>query len=359
MKEIKTKKVAKDFAHSSRVILERTPETVLLFKPEIHPGGVRGRIIRFKKDHKGEWGKLTESDFKKVDLPVGSKIEIELPTEALSSLLESVEIRREIVKQGIKSGEKSYIVADKDNVVVVDDKTKREIFEKILKKGYSDELWQLLRESEPELATRLSVGHIHAEKQKTVKELRSRLGQKFPETKGKDSWQRWIYENNWVFGVNYVEVIEKARISISGCIPDYLFLAADGFVDILEIKLPEEEVILEDSNHTGSYKWSAKSNEAIGQVVTYINEVDRFQLDLKKEIKRVYGSEVSFVKPRSFILIGNKTGWDEFKREALRKLNFALHGIEILTYSDLLRRAERITQTYKEEEQAKRESLII
>ena len=116
---------------------------------------------------------------------------------------------------------------------------------------------------------------------------------------------------------------------------------------------------MEDSNHTGSYKWSAKSNEAIGQVVTYINEVDRFQLDLKKEIKRVYGSEVSFVKPRSFILIGNKTGWDEFKREALRKLNFALHGIEILTYSDLLRRAERITQTYKEEEQAKRESLII
>jgi uncharacterized protein (UPF0254 family) len=34
--------------------------------------------------------------------------------------------------------------------------------------------------------------------------------------------------------------------------PDYLFPTLDGFIDILEIKLPEDDVIIKDTNHIGS-----------------------------------------------------------------------------------------------------------
>jgi len=35
--------------------------------------------------------------------------------------------------------------------------------------------------------------------------------------------------------------------------PDFIFPTLDGFVDILEIKLPSKEVIVEDASHAGSW----------------------------------------------------------------------------------------------------------
>jgi hypothetical protein len=291
MKKIKTTKVGRDFAESTWVRLEQTPETLVIFKPEIHPGGVRGFLVRYKKEHAGDWSALKDKDFAKLHLEPKTKFEIELTTEAVAKLREAIDERTKIIGLGIKSG--SFVVAESDKVVIVDDATKREIFESLLKKGYTDEFWNLLRESEPQLATRLSVGHIYSEKLDTLKELQDRLKRQYPETAGPTSWQRWIYDNNWLFGINYVRTIERAKINVSGAMPDYLFLTVDNFADVLEIKLPSEEVIVEDKSHVGSYKWCPKTNEAIGQVVTYLAEIDRLQLELEREIKRVYSIPVS------------------------------------------------------------------
>ena len=149
--------------------------------------------------------------------------------------------------------------------------------------------------------------------------------------------------------MNYTSTIEKAKISISGSMPDYLFLTADNFVDVLEIKLPEEDAIVVDTHHAGSFKWSPTTNEAIGQVVNYIDSIERLQLEIEREILRVYGLKVSCVKPRAFILIGTKTGWDDFRRSGLRRLNSALHGVEVLTYTDLIQRGKEIAEMYKTE----------
>lgn len=50
--------------------------------------------------------------------------------------------------------------------------------------------------------------------------------------------------------------------------------------------------------------------------------------------------DVSMLKPRAYILIGQSEGWSNEKKEGLRKLNYSLHGIEIITYSDLIKRGE-------------------
>ena len=120
--------------------------------------------------------------------------------------------------------------------------------------------------------------------------------------------------------------------------PDYLFPTVDGFVDVLEIKLPDDPVINEDTSHKGSWKWTAEANAAIGQVVNYLGEIDRLRLEIERSIRANYGYEVSLVKPRAFILIGDSIDWDDSKKEGLRKLNHALHGIEVLTYRDLVAR---------------------
>lgn len=179
-----------------------------------------------------------------------------------------------------------------------------------------------------------------------IKELQYRLTKSYPETKGKSSWQGWVYENNWLFGINYQPPIEKQKINITGIMPDYLFPTLDGFLDILEIKLPSKDIIVKDPDHNGSYVWSSDTNKAIGQVVTYLSEIELYQLHLKEAIKKAYQLDLYLIKPRAFILIGNKNGWVEEQHSALRKLNYSLHGIEVMSYADLLQRGQEIIDNY-------------
>jgi hypothetical protein len=188
--------------------------------------------------------------------------------------------------------------------------------------------------------------------QNRIKELKERLESKkqFAETRGKNSWQTWIYNNNWLFGSNYQTPIEKEKIGFDS-IPDYLFPTIDGFLDILEIKLPSHDVILDDNSHPHSFKWSGKASEAIGQVVTYLHEIEINQFQIQQRIEENYKElfneqKIFVIKPRAFILVGRNVDWSPEKRRALRKLNYSLHGIEVMTYDDLLNRGERIVEMY-------------
>lgn len=170
------------------------------------------------------------------------------------------------------------------------------------------------------------------------------------ETSGNDSWQKWIFNNNWIFGANYQKPIEKQKVGFDN-IPDFIFPTIDGFLDILEIKKLEHDPIKKDGSHAGSYMWTPKASEAIGQVVNYIHQVELHQLELKQKIERAYpeiASEIFTIKPRAYILMGNSKSWKPEEKEALRKLNYSLHGIEVLTYTDLLARGNKIVQMYSE-----------
>lgn len=337
-KEIHTRSVVKGVAKTTPILLSETPETKVGFYPILNPKGVSGELIKFKRSRSAKWGDVKVSDFKDHALSPMEKITIPLSTEALQKLLDEVTVREGIAKDGVKYGKHEYITVEKDRVVILTSKNKKDILEQILTKGYSDDFWSLISGSEPELADKLSSAHLQIRRKETVAELKERLKSKYPETSGKDSWQAWIFANNWLFGSNYLEPIEKQKINISGIMPDYLFPTVDGFVDVLEIKLPEDEVILTDTDHKGSWKWTSETNSAIGQVVNYLSEIDRLRLEIERSIQENCGRRLSLLKPRAYILIGNSKEWTSPKNEGLRKLNHSLHGIEVITYNGLLQR---------------------
>ena len=123
--------------------------------------------------------------------------------------------------------------------------------------------------------------------------------------------------------------------------PDFLYPTVDDFVDVLEIKLPKDEVLVEDTSHKGSWKWTTETNSAIGQVVNYLIEIDRLRFENENKVQNEIDQKVLFLKPRAFILIGDSKNWNNPKKEALRKLNYYLHNIEVLTYKDLLDRGNQ------------------
>jgi hypothetical protein len=178
-------------------------------------------------------------------------------------------------------------------------------------------------------------------------EFRQRLGQNLPETSGNNSWQQWIYKNYWLFGSHYRLPIEKEQVGFSS-IPDFLFPTLDGFVDFLEIKRPTHNVIEASNSHTGAYRWSRQANEAIGQSVQYLSEIEKNYHKIAERIEDRYKLRLNTIKPRATILISNSDTWSREQREALRKLNHSLHSIEVLTYSDLLMRGESLIRLFEE-----------
>lgn len=339
---ITTKSIGKGIVEIEEdFILCEEPLSRLVFSAQIHNRGIRGRIIRQRRETKNDtWISDKSIDIRK--LGKNESINLEVNTKAVENLYFAIIKLEKILKtRGIELGENKYAVVDPDSVIITDH-NKSLFIKKLIDAGYDEEFWEYLTEVNPALTTKLSHSRIQKNKQNILAELAQRLEQGgYKETTGDDSWQNWIHQNNWLFGINYKKPIEKTKINITGVMPDYLFPTIDDFVDILEIKLPEDEVLLSDSSHKGAWKWSSETNTAIGQVINYLGEIDRLRFEIEKNIKSHYGVDVCLLKPRAYILIGNSKLWPIAKKEGLRKMNHALHGIEILTYQDLINRGQQ------------------
>lgn len=164
-------------------------------------------------------------------------------------------------------------------------------------------------------------------------------------------WQKFIEANRWLFGTQHGPVIPKPKVGFDH-IPDYLFPTLDGFIDILEIKRPDMAVVVPDRSHPRSFAWSRDANLAIGQVVQYLQEFEEHRLEiahrLNTDLEASLGYRIQTFRPRAFILIGNASGMTAAEREGLRKLNYSLHGIDVLTYFDLILRGEAMVSLYKD-----------
>lgn len=168
----------------------------------------------------------------------------------------------------------------------------------------------------------------------------------YPEAKGHDSWQKWIHRNRWLFGTTYLEPLQWQSVGLLSK-PDFLFPTLDGYLDILEIKLPDDEVIRWAGN---KYVWSGTANHAIGQAVAYVAsaEMNRLalEMDINDSLDEQIDRRVRVVRPRAFVLIGRDVNWEERKCESFRNLNNALYSVEVVTYDELFRRGRRMVDLY-------------
>lgn len=82
MEIITTQSKGNDFVEvDQEFLLDETPKTKTVFKAAMHPGGIRGDIIRYRKDANGNGGDLVPVNFNSLHESEG--IKITLPTEAI------------------------------------------------------------------------------------------------------------------------------------------------------------------------------------------------------------------------------------------------------------------------------------
>ncbi len=150
--------------------------------------------------------------------------------------------------------------------------------------------------------------------------------------KNEEVWQRFFKENSWILGSDYVEILDHRNIDEDD-ITDLLLKSFDGFVDIIELKLPEEQFWTSEINPT------AKLTGATMQCAKYILEIER-KIDSAKYREKLNGN--TLLKPKITLIYGRNLGWEERRKEMYRVLNSTYHNISILTFDHVLERAKRI-----------------
>ena len=170
---------------------------------------------------------------------------------------------------------------------------------------------------------------------KAVKEFEEMLSKDLDE----HAWQKWFKRNDWVFGSEFVRVLDQRAIDRDN-ITDYLMQAYDGFLDIVEIKRPEGTMqFWADKQHHGNYVQSHELTKAITQATNYIHQLE-LKANIVESVERF--DDIKTIKPRCTLIFGRSNNWNQAQRKAYRILNSSFHNLTILTYDHVLDRAMKI-----------------
>jgi hypothetical protein len=122
--------------------------------------------------------------------------------------------------------------------------------------------------------------------------------------------------------------------------------------DLLEIKLPSAVLLRSDAR--GRRHISPALSEALGQLMGYL---EYFNSSYQTQHDDATGEELledlhgSYYKPKGILLIGRRSGAARSRTSSnaepkrLRRLLSYFHWIDVLTYDDLIERAQNLLTT--------------
>jgi hypothetical protein len=166
---------------------------------------------------------------------------------------------------------------------------------------------------------------------KSLQDLRELVGDSnTPERE----FQKHLEVNPWMFGSEYSELLPRKTWPRGDRLDYMLRKTVDDYLEIVEIKTAfDDALFLKDTSHD-SYYPSSKLSPVIGQVTRYIEEVERNRDSI------LVTDDVGTLKIRARVIVGRDGSAEH--QAALRNFNAHLYRIEIITYDQLIRIAERV-----------------
>jgi hypothetical protein len=151
-------------------------------------------------------------------------------------------------------------------------------------------------------------------------------------------FQQHLGINPWMFGSEYSELLPRKTWTRDDRLDYMLRKTVDDYLEIVEIKTAfEDALFVKDGSHD-SYYPSAKLSPVIGQVTRYIEEVERNRDSI------LVTDDVDTSKIRARVIVGRDGSAEH--QAALRNFNAHLYRIEIITYDQLIKIAERVLSVF-------------
>ena len=349
MDTITTTTLGAGFAETNEYVLFETATTALVFKAQIHDGGIRGSLIRYKKDRNGNREQIIPTDFKKLNTSEG--VEIKLKTEAVSRLMQRIqELQALLDEQGVRPGTHWFKVANADDLVITD-QNKAEIIRKLLDASLGEEVWEQLVIANPDIATRLALSKLNSDRLRELNRFEDMLNQ---DNLVERDWQCFFEENNWIFGYG----LKYQILGVIQAQPDYGGTAVDGqggqrgdflaateavtrFTCLVEIKKPSTRLLQMNAYRNGAWGISAELAGAISQV-----QVNCAQWEItgaRTEHNRERMTDINTISPKGIVVIGRTNELDNYdKKNSFERIRQEVRNPEIITYDELYNRAKYI-----------------
>ena len=153
--------------------------------------------------------------------------------------------------------------------------------------------------------------------------------------------QDHLTDNPWIFGSEYSELLPRRTWTRDDKLDYMLRRTVDDFLEIIEIKTPfRDALFIYDDSHDSFYP-SSKLSPVLGQVMRYIEEVER----ARDSILAKDGCDTLKIRARAIL---GRDGLPEHQWSSIN-LNAHLHRIEIITFDQLLRIAARVIAVFEAE----------
>jgi hypothetical protein len=152
-------------------------------------------------------------------------------------------------------------------------------------------------------------------------------------------FQDHLDDHKWFFGSRYIR--DHDRYILGKKEVDFALESINGYLDIIELKRPQHTVVRFDDSHEMYYP-SGKLNRATAQLQNYMRKAE------KKETHILDEHDVRPLKPRGTVVIG--ADLNEEEREGVRVISSHLNNIEIITYTDLVKRGRQMLNFYERDD---------
>ncbi|QXP74705.1 DUF4263 domain-containing protein [Tenacibaculum sp. AHE15PA] len=185
-------------------------------------------------------------------------------------------------------------------------------------------------------------------------------------------WQIFFKQNSWIFGYGldyrFLSILQREASVSSTDLDgknevklDYL-LGDKNFTIIVELKRPDTPLFEKDKNRSESWKLSKDLTYAVSQILSQKAE---WEIKAQTEQFDENGNKIEqdTVDPKTILIIGNTNQFSgSTKTDLIKKKTFELYrrnsrNIEIITYDELLERAQFIVNdgTVSEETEEKKQ----
>ncbi|MGW3487076.1 Shedu anti-phage system protein SduA domain-containing protein [Streptomyces sp. NPDC001054] len=170
----------------------------------------------------------------------------------------------------------------------------------------------------------------------------ARLKQKAvdPRTTERDM-QGALEGHTWIFGGQYVGIAHRRNLTMLDEY-DIPLVEATGALHVVELKGPNiKDLVKKHRNH------QIVGNEvhlAVGQLMNYIKQLDQQGAAMEQAFRNEHGVEYDMSRLCGTVVIGHSRHVPDYSRkqidQIIRTFNSHLSRIQVLTYEDLLDRAE-------------------
>src|SRR5258708_415067 len=176
-------------------------------------------------------------------------------------------------------------------------------------------------------------------------------------------WQDFFESNKWIFGygLNY-QILGQQQDQphyggtkvdgTGGQKGDYLTSTVGdlNFTVLVEIKTPDTPLQGNKEIRSGAWSLSKHLTDAVVQIQANIDVWDKQGSRQPYNVDKLEKKNIFTIQPKGIVVIGQLNQLDNrSKRESFQRFRKSLHGIDILTFDELLNRARFIVDEKMEE----------